>query len=55
MTERRKVHRFEDLMVWQAGIDLVKQIYRITSEGDLSRDFGLKDQLVGRLSQFHLT
>ena len=45
MPERRKVHCFEDLIVWQTGIDLVKEIYRITGEGDFSRDFGLKDQL----------
>ncbi|MHC5862919.1 four helix bundle protein [Nostoc sp.] len=27
------------------GIELVKNIYLITKEGDLSRDFGLRDQL----------
>lgn len=35
----------EDLRVWQKGIQLVKQVYIITNEGILSRDFGLKDQL----------
>jgi four helix bundle protein len=40
-----KIENFEDLMVWQKGIQLVKQIYIVTDEGKLSRDFGLKDQL----------
>ena len=31
--------------VWQQGIELVKQIYSITREGEISRDFGLRDQL----------
>lgn len=40
-----KVESFEDLRVWQAGIQLAKQIYIISREGELSRDFGLRDQL----------
>jgi four helix bundle protein len=40
-----KIESFEDLRVWQAGIQLVKQIYLVSKEGELSRDFGLKDQL----------
>ncbi|MEH2176765.1 four helix bundle protein [Nostoc sp.] len=43
--ERKKIETFEDLKVWQKGIDLVKQIYIRTKEGELSRDFGLRDQL----------
>jgi four helix bundle protein len=31
--------------VWQRGIELVKQVYLATNEGDLKRDFGLRDQL----------
>jgi four helix bundle protein len=42
---RPKIESFEDLIVWQKGIQLVKQIYVVTDEGKLSRDFGLKDQL----------
>ena len=42
---KQKVESFEDLRVWQKGIQLVKQIYLITNEGKLSKDFGLKDQL----------
>ena len=45
MPDRIKVHCFEDLLVWQTGIDLVKEVYRITTEDDFARDFGLKDQL----------
>ncbi|HEY9742183.1 MAG TPA: four helix bundle protein [Coleofasciculaceae cyanobacterium] len=43
--EKKKIETFEDLRVWQKGIELVKQIYLITKEGELSRDFGLRDQL----------
>lgn len=43
--ERKTIETFEDLRVWQQGIELVKQIYLITREGDISRDFGLRDQL----------
>jgi len=42
---REKIECFEDLRVWQQGIQLVKQIHLITSEGQLSRDFGLRDQM----------
>ena len=45
MQERRKVRTFEDLLVWQMGIELVKRIYCLTAEGDFGRDFGLKDQI----------
>lgn len=43
--ERKKIESFEDLRVWQKGIELVKQVYLLTSYGDLKRDFGLRDQL----------
>ena len=33
------------MRVWQNGIELVKQIYLITNDGKLSKDFGLRDQL----------
>lgn len=45
MSDRKKVRCFEDLLVWQMGIDSVKQIYCLTVEADLGRDFGLRDQL----------
>jgi four helix bundle protein len=43
--DKKKIETFEDLRVWQQGIELVKQIYLITKEGNISRDFGLRDQL----------
>ena len=39
------VRSFEDLMVWQKGIELVKKVYLLTASGALQRDFGLRDQL----------
>jgi len=43
--ERKKIESFEDLWVWQKGIELVKQVYLLTGEGKLNKDFGLRDQL----------
>ena len=40
-----KIETFEDLKVWQKGISLVKQVYLVTRQGEISRDFGLRDQL----------
>jgi len=46
MTEKRKkIERFEDLLVWQKGMEIVKQVYLISKEGELCRDFALLDQL----------
>ena len=46
MTERRKkIESLEDLLVWQKGMEVVKQIYLITREGELCKDFSLRDQL----------
>ena len=40
-----KVERFEDLVCWQEARKLVKEIYLISEEGKLSRDFDTKSQL----------
>ena len=40
-----KIETFEDLKVWQKGIALVKQVYLVTKQGEISRDFGFRDQL----------
>jgi four helix bundle protein len=45
MQERRRVRRFEDLLVWQMGIELTKQVYSLTAEGNFSKDFALRDQI----------
>jgi four helix bundle protein len=37
--------RFEDLEVWQKAKELTNFIYRVSSAGIFSRDFGLRDQM----------
>jgi four helix bundle protein len=37
--------RFEDLEVWQKAKELTNLIYRLSSAGAFSRDFGLRDQM----------
>ncbi len=36
---------FKELRVWQESKALAVEIYRVTSSGRLSRDYGLKDQM----------
>ena len=36
---------FRKLNVWKESIELCKEIYKLTSEGQFSRDFGLRDQM----------
>ncbi len=36
---------FKNLRVWQDGIDLAEEIYKITNQGPFEKDFGLKDQI----------
>lgn len=43
--QRTTIRTFEDLLVWQKAIEFVKEVYLITNQGDLKRDFGLRDQL----------
>ncbi len=39
-------HRsFEDLEAWKRAYELTREVYRLTSEGDIARDFGLRDRL----------
>jgi four helix bundle protein len=42
---KNRIRTFEDLIVWQRAIAFVKRVYLITAEGNLKRDFGLKDQI----------
>jgi four helix bundle protein len=37
--------KFEDLIVWQRSKDLSVRIYRVTLNGPIDKDFGLKDQI----------
>ena len=44
MEKRKPIRTFEDLLVWQLAIELVKEIYLITGKGSLKTDFALRDQ-----------
>ncbi|MEM9955021.1 MAG: four helix bundle protein [Chloroflexota bacterium] len=39
------VNKFEELIAWQKARELTKQIYKITSQGQFSKDYGLRDQI----------
>ena len=39
------ITRFEDIQAWQEARKLVKMIYKLTSSGTLSKNFGLRDQI----------
>jgi len=39
------ITRFEDLDCWQEAVSLASEIYECTSQGEFSKDFGLRDQL----------
>jgi four helix bundle protein len=39
------VTKFEDLIAWQEARKLVNMVYKISSDGAFSKDFGLKDQI----------
>ncbi|MGB3094533.1 MAG: four helix bundle protein [Microgenomates group bacterium] len=40
-----KITRFEDFPIWKESINLVKEVYKLTSNKYFSKDFGLRDQL----------
>ena len=39
------IRSFEDIVAWQLARELVREIYRVTSTGDLKKDYGLRDQV----------
>lgn len=39
-----KVTRFEDLLCWQASRKLVKEVYTLSDQGRLAKDFDTKSQ-----------
>lgn len=41
-----KVNRFEDLEVWQKGMQLAEDIYFVTREEKFTREFSIKDQII---------
>ena len=45
MRDKKKKGSFEDLEVWKEGCDLAVEIYKHARQGDLSRDYGLRDQM----------
>ena len=40
-----KVASFEDLEIWKDGIDMAVDIYNLSKQDELSKDFGLRDQI----------
>ncbi len=36
---------FEEIQAWQKAYEITLQVYRMTENGNFSRDFGLKDQI----------
>lgn len=40
-----KFKTFEELEVWQYGMSLCEQVYVLSDTSDLSKDFGLRDQI----------
>jgi len=41
----KKIETFEDLLVWQKGTELVKQVYILTKDIKFNKDFALRDQI----------
>lgn len=42
-----KINRFEDLECWQQARILVKIVYKVVKKRDFSKDYKLRDQIVG--------
>lgn len=40
-----KIERFEDIVAWQKARGLVKEVYRVSSDGRFAKDYSLRDQL----------
>jgi four helix bundle protein len=37
--------KFEELKVWQRAKDLAVYVYKLSSQGQFTKDFGLRDQM----------
>ena len=37
--------KYEDILVWQFGRELVRRVYALTSVGTFCKDWGLRDQI----------
>jgi four helix bundle protein len=40
-----RITRFEDIDAWQKARELTRRVYEVSSEGQFSRDFALRDQI----------
>ena len=40
-----KIKRFEDLDIWKLGVEIAVDVYKISEEGKLKQDWGMKDQI----------
>ncbi len=40
-----RFERFEDILAWQKAYSVTLDIYKITSDSQFAKDFGLKDQI----------
>lgn len=40
-----KIGQYEELEVWQMGMNLCEKIYDLTNNSDLAKDFSLRDQI----------
>ena len=40
-----KFKSFEEIVAWQKAYEVTLEVYRVTSDGSFSKDFGLKDQI----------
>jgi len=40
-----KFNSFQEILAWQKAYEVTLQIYKLTSNGNFSKDFGLKDQI----------
>jgi four helix bundle protein len=39
------INRFEELECWQTARELTRRVYKLSSAGAFSKDFGLRDQM----------
>lgn len=40
-----KIQQFEDMEIWQKATEIAIEIYKISEEGKLKTDWGMKDQI----------
>ena len=45
METKRKIQRFEDLIVSLKAMCLAEELYRVTNQGEFAKDWGLKNQI----------